>query len=125
MPITFSQYRGAVGVFNSQFVSNNLYNFFYNDSFQKLNTTVVSSVSFLIFIYVFMKLLFPNGLPYLFLLRKNIKNINSFVSRGRYTLVLARYILYIWVCSILMTRSDDIEKNPGPTLCSWDMFFEI
>ena len=39
----------------------------------------VSSGS-LIFIFVFMKLLVPNDLPYMFLLRKNIKN-NPFVSR--------------------------------------------
>ena len=40
----------------------------------------VSSGS-LIFIFVFMKLLVPNDLPYMFLLRKKIKNINPFVSR--------------------------------------------
>ena len=61
-----------------------------------------------------MKLLIPNVLPYMFLSRKNIKNINSFVSRGLYTLMLATYILHIWVCSILITLSGDIEKNLGP-----------
>ena len=61
-----------------------------------------------------MKLLVPNGLPYMFLSRKNIKNINSFVGKGLYTFILATYIRYIWVCSILITLSSDIEKNPGP-----------
>ena len=37
----------------------------------------VSSVSLLIFIYVFMKLLVPDGLPYMFLLRKSTNNIKS------------------------------------------------
>ena len=82
----------------------------------------VSSVSFLIFIYVFMKLLLPNGLPYMFLSRKNIKNINSFVSRGLSTLMLARYIRHIWVCPILITLSGNIEKNPGPKPSSCDKF---
>ena len=87
---------------------------FYSDSFQKLNMLVVSSGSLLIFIYVFMKLLVPNGVSYIFSLSKNIKNITSFVIRGLYTLMLATYIRHIWVCSILTTLSDDIEKNPEP-----------
>ena len=75
------------------------YNFFYSDSFRKPNIPAVRSVS-LICIYVFMKLLVPNGLPYMFLTRKNIKNINSFLSRGLYTLVLATYIHQIWVWNL-------------------------
>ena len=70
----------------------------------------VSSVSFLTFIHVFMKLLVP------FLITKIIKNINSFVSRGLYTLMLASYIHHICVCSIPITLIDDIEKNLGPIL---------
>ena len=58
----------------------------------------------------------------MFLSRKNIKNINSFVSRGLYILMLATYIRHIWVFSILITLSgivlycspsesqDDLEK---------------
>ena len=76
MPVSLSQYRGAVWVFNSQFVPYNQFKFFYSGSFRKLIMPAVSSVSFLIFIYVFMKLLVPNNLPYMFLSRKNIKNIN-------------------------------------------------
>ena len=34
---------------------------------------------------------------YMFLSRKNIKNINSFVSRALYTLMLATYISHIWI----------------------------
>ena len=65
-------------------------------SFRKLIVPAVSSGSFLIcmfinailcvFIYVFIKSLVPNGLPYIFLLQKNIKNIKSCKSRGLYTL---------------------------------------
>ena len=66
MPVGLSQFRGTVGVFNSQFVPYKQFNFFYSESFRKLNMPAVSSVSFLIFIYVFMKLLVPNGLPYMF-----------------------------------------------------------
>ena len=82
------------------------YNFFYSDSFRKPNMPAASSVS-LICIYVFMKLLFPNGLPYMVLTRKNIKNINSFMSRGLYTLVLATYIHQIWVWNLnsILVRS--------------------
>ena len=69
-----------------------------------------------------MKLVVPNGLPYMFLSRKNIKNINSFVSRGLYTLMLATYVHHIWVCPILITLCGDIEKNPGPKPSSCDSF---
>ena len=125
MPVTLSQNREAVGFFNSQFVSYKQYNFFYSDSLQNLNMPAVNSVSFLIFIYVFMKLLVPNVLPCMFLSRKNIKNINSFASRGLYTLMLATYIQHIWVCPILITLSGDVEKNPGAKLssCDWLSIF--
>ena len=83
MPVTLRQYRGAVGGFNSQFVPNKQYKFFYSNSFRKLNVPAVSIVS-LIIIYVFMKLLVPNDLHYMFLSIKNIKNIRSLVSRGLY-----------------------------------------
>ena len=63
MVVTLSQNSGAVGDFNSQFVPNKQYNFFYSDSFWKLNTPAISSASFLIFMYVFMKLLVLNSLP--------------------------------------------------------------
>ena len=60
--------------------------------------------------------------------RKNIKNINSLVSRGLYTLMSATYIRHIWVCSILITLSGDIKKNPDLTLvlmkfsiCHWNL----
>ena len=111
MSVSLSQYRGAVRVFNSQFVPYKQYKFFYSDCFRKLNMPTVSSVSFLIFIYVFMKLLVLNGLPYVFLSRKNIKNINSFVSRGIYTLMLATYIRHIWVCPILIILSGDFYMS--------------
>ena len=58
----------------------------------------------------------------MFLLRRNIKNINSFVRRGLYSLMLATYIRHIWVCSILITLSGDIEKDPGPKPSSCDKF---
>ena len=122
MVVTLSQYRGAVRGFNSQFVPNKQCNFLYSDSFRKLTMTAVSSVSFLISIYVFMNVLVPNGLSYMLLSRKNIKNINSLVSRRLYTLMLATYIRHIWVCSILITLSDDIKINPGPKPSSCDKF---
>ena len=121
MPVTLRQYRGAVGGFNSQFVPNKQYKFFYSNSFRKLNVPAVSIVS-LIIIYVFMKLLVPNDLHYMFLSIKNIKNIRSLVSRGLYTLILATYVRHIQVCSILITLSGDIEKNPGPKPSSCDKF---
>ena len=69
MPVSLSQYREPVEVFNSQFVPYKQYKFFHSDSFRKLSMPAVSSVSFLIFINVFIKLLVPNGLPYRFLSR--------------------------------------------------------
>ena len=59
----------------------------------------------------------------MFLSRKNIKNINSFVSRGVYTLVLATCKCQIWLYSILITLNGDIEENPGHKPSSCDKFF--
>ena len=112
MPVTLRRQKGAVGFFNSKFVPNKQYNFVCSDSSQKLSMPAVSSRSFLIFMYVFTKILVPNALPYIFLLRKNIKDINSFV-RTR----------HIWVCSILITLSSDAEKNPGPKPSSCEKLF--
>ena len=70
-----------------------------------------SSVCFLIFIYVIVKLLVQNGLPDMFLLIKNIENINSFVSRGLTTLLLSTYIRHILVCSILITSIFSAYQN--------------
>ena len=39
--------------------------------------------------------------------------------RNLYTPVLATYIRHIWVCSILITLSGNIEKNPGPKPSSY------
>ena len=63
MPVSLSRYRNSVGGFHSQCVPYKQYNFFYSDSFRKLNMPGVTNVSFLTFIYVLMKLLVPNGLP--------------------------------------------------------------
>ena len=53
MPVTLSQCRGAVGFFNSQFMPDKQYSFFYSDSFRKSNMQAVSNDSSLTFIYVF------------------------------------------------------------------------
>ena len=91
MPVSLRQYRGVVGVFNDQFVPYKQFNFFYSDSFRKLNMPAVSNVSFLIPIYVFIKLLVPNVLPYMFLSRKNIK---------KYQLIRKQRSIYFDVRSI-------------------------
>ena len=59
----------------------------------------------------------------MFLLRKNIKNINSFVSRGLYTLMLRTYVRHICFCSILIILSGDIKKNSRPKPSSRDKFY--
>ena len=59
MPFTL---RWTVRFISSQFVPNRQCNFCYSDPFRKLSMPAVNSGSFLIFIYVFMKLLVPNGL---------------------------------------------------------------
>ena len=51
-----------------------------------------------------------------------LKISTYFVSRALYTLMLATYIRHIWVCSILITLSGDIEKNPGPKPSYWNKF---
>ena len=54
--------------------------------------------------------------------KMNIKNINLFVSRDLYDLMLATNIRHIQICLILNTLSGDIEKNLGPKPSFCDKF---
>ena len=53
-----------------------------------------------------------NCLSSTLLLRGKYKNINSFVSRGLYVYTLVTFMHYIWVYSIRIKMSGDIEMNP-------------
>ena len=67
--------------------------------------------------YLFMKWLVPDCLPYICLLKKNIKNINSFISIRPYTLMLATYKRDTWVFSL-----PNALNNLGPKPSSCDRF---
>ena len=57
-----------------------------------------------------------NGLSRTLLLRGKSKSINSFVSKGLYVYTLVMFMRYIWVYSIKIKMSGDIEMNPGLSL---------
>ena len=61
-----------------------------------------------------------NGLSRTLLLRGKSKSINSFVSKGLYVYTLVMFMRYIWVYSITIKMSGDIEMNPGskPSSCN-------
>ena len=50
MPVNLTQYRGTVGLFNSEFIPNKQWNIFYCAFFQNLDILAVTSVLFSIFI---------------------------------------------------------------------------
>ena len=55
-----------------------------------------------------------NDLSYTLILRGKCESINSFVSRRLYVYMLVSFMHYIWVYSIRIKMSGDIEMNPGP-----------
>ena len=70
-----------------------------------------------------------NGLSRTLLLRGKSKSINSFVSKGLYVYTLVMFMRYIWVYSITIKMSGDIEMNSGPkpsscnkfSICHWNL----
>ena len=70
-----------------------------------------------------------NGLSYTLLLRGASKSINSSVSRGLYVFRLITFMGCIWVYSIKIKMSGDIEMNTGPkpsscnkfSICHWNL----
>ena len=51
---------------------------------------------------------------YTFLFRGKYKKVSSFASRGPYVYTLVKFMLYIWVYSVRIKMSGDMEMNPGP-----------
>ena len=84
-------------------------------------------LSFFIYVYVMPSVI--NGLSRTLLLRGKSKSINSFVSKGLYVYTLVMFMRYIWVYSITIKMSGDIDMNPGPkpsscnkfSICHWNL----
>ena len=63
------------------------------------------------------------------LFRKNNKTINLLANKILFIYMLSTYLFHVWLCSILMKRSGDIEQNPGPkprscqsfSVCHWNL----
>ena len=129
MPVNLSQYRGTVGLFNSEFIPIKQSNIFYCAFFRNLDILAMISVLLSFFIYVYVMPSVINGLSRTLLLRGNSKSINSFVSKGLYVYMLVMFMRYIWVYSITIKMSGDIEMNPGPkpsscnkfSICHWNL----
>ena len=129
MPVNPSQYRGTVGLFNSEFIPIKQSNIFYCAFFRNLDTLAMISVLLSFFIYVYVMPSVINGLSRTLLLTGKSKSINSFVSKGLYVYTLVMFMCYIWVYSITIKMSGDIEMNPGPkpsscnkfSICHWNL----
>ena len=129
MPVNLGQYRGTVGHFNSEFIPIKQSNIFYCAFFRNLDILAMISVLLSFFIYVYVMPSVVNGLSRTLLLRGKSKSINSFVSKGLYVYTLVMFMRYIWVYSITIKMSVDIEMNPGPkpssckkfSICHWNL----
>ena len=129
MPVNLSQYRGTIRLFNSEFIPVKQSNLFYCAFFRNLDILTVISVLLSFFIYVYVMPSVINGLSCILLLRGKSKSINSFVSKGLYVYTLVMFMRYIWVYSITIKMSGDIEMNPGPkpsscnkfSICHWNL----
>ena len=92
MPVNLSQYRGTVGLFNSEFIPIKQSNIFYCAFFRNLDILAIISVLLSFFVYVYVMPSVINGLSRTLLLRGKSKSINSFVSKGLYVYTLVMFM---------------------------------
>ena len=109
-----------MGFFNNEFKSHKQSIIFYCTFFRNLDISSIASLLFSIFICVMSSVI--NDLSYTLILKDKYESTNSFVSRGLYVYTLISFMHYIWVYSIRIKMSGDIEMNPGPKPSSYNKF---
>ena len=122
MPVNLSQYWGVVGAFNSWFI--HIKQHIFNNAFSQSKVkqaiakkTFTVSTSFLKF------LLISSSSSFINLLWIKARFISLLVFKISYICILLAFIHHIWLYLIIFNRSEDIEKNPGPKLNSYQSFF--
>ena len=120
MPVNLSQYIETVGVFNNKFIPNKQSNIFYCAFFSKFRH--INKGTFFQFLHMIVMSSIINCLSHT-LLRGKYKSMDSFVCRDLYVYTLVMFMRYIWVYSVWVKMSGDIEMNSGPKPSSCNKFF--
>ena len=122
MPVNFSQYRGVVGAFNSQFIHVKQHNIFKSAFSQSKVKQTIAKEIFTVFTSFLIFLLISGSWSFINLLRIKARFISLLVFRISYICILLAFIHYIWLYLIIFNRSGDIEKNPGAKPNSYQSF---
>ena len=121
MTVTLNQYRGTVGVFNNRKVPLKKT---HGPSLQKkyfLQTHLIEIVIFLLVLTVRYAISLSSA--------QNIRFLRQSLFRSLYFISVVSYIHHVWLYSLAIKRSGDIEKNPGPkhnscdclSICHWNL----
>ena len=129
MPVNLNQYRVTVGIFNNRcivcrnFCTNLLYSKSYcNFTFIFFWVFFIAVIHFSIFV-IYIVSLFPK------FFHANCKHIFLFLRLALYICVTVLYLRCIWLYSILLKLSGDVEENPDPkpkpcqnfSICRWNV----
>ena len=122
MPVNLAQYRGTVGSFNNRNIAKKvIYSLLTCGFFHKLNPNMIFLVVSLLWCSITLILSLSSAL--LNNLHTKIKTIYLSV------LIVIMFIQLIWVHTLLIRQSGDIEMNPGPrpnpchkfSVCYWSL----
>ena len=83
----------------------------------------IANETFTIFISFLIILLISSSWSFINLLQIKATVISLLVFKISYICILLAFIHHIWLYLIIFNRSEDIEKNPGPKLNSYQSFF--
>ena len=118
-----------MGIFNNRFIvcGNFCTNLFHNKSYSNFNfiffgVFFIAVIDFIIFM-MYVVSLFPK------FFHANCKHIFIYLRLALYIFMTVLYLRYIWLYSILVKLSGDVEENPGPkpkpcqsfSTCHWNV----
>ena len=129
MPVNLNQYRATVGIFSNCFIvcGNFCSNLFHGRSYRNFTfiffwVFFIAVIHFNIFM-IYIASLFPK------FFHPNCKHIFIYLRLALYICVTVLYLRNIWLYSILIKLSGDVEENPCPkpklwlsfSICHWNV----
>ena len=129
MLVNLNQYRATVRIFNNSFIicENSCTNLFDRKSYSNF-TFIFFWVFFIAVIHFIVFLLYIVSLfPEFF--QASCKHVFIYLRLALYIFMTVLYLRHIWLYSILIKLSGDVEENPGPkrkpcqsfSICHWNV----
>ena len=129
MLVNLYQYRATVGIFNNRFIvcENFRTNLFHRKSYSNFTliffgVLFIAVIRFIVF-FMYILSLFPT------FFHANCKHVFIYLRLALYIFMTVLYLRYIWLYSILVKLSGDVEGNLGPkpkpcqsfSICHWNV----